>query len=77
MPKDSPKNEPEDKTAKGHWWMDFSMTVIRVLLIILLIWILEPYLGVIGTGFVLLFVFVPLAVLFDKYVFPGKRLRRR
>ncbi len=77
MPKDSPKKENEDKAAKVPWWMDFLMTAIRILLVVLLFWLLEPYLGVIGVGVVVLFVFVPLAVLFSQYVYPGHRLRRR
>ena len=77
MPKESPKNEPEDNTAEDPWWIDFSLKAIRVLLVVFLFWLLKPYLGVIGTVLLISVVCLPLYILFDLYIYPGKRLRRR
>ena len=77
MPKDSPKNESEDQTAKDPWWIDFSLKAIRGLLVLFLFWLLKPYLGVIGAVLLISVVCLPSYILFDMYVYPGKRLRRR
>ncbi len=77
MPKDSPKNEPEDNAAKGPWWLDLSMRAIKILLVVLIFWFLEPYLGVIGSGVVTFLFCWPVYLLIDLYIYPGVRLRRR